>query len=84
MSAGDALTRIVAALDRAGVPHMLAGSHASGFHGGWSGEGGGAQPGRQSWYTSDFGDVTPASAPQMRATGGNCGGGVAGASTVRP
>lgn len=33
MSAGDALRRVVSALDRSSIPHMLAGSHASSFHG---------------------------------------------------
>lgn len=33
MSAADLLATIVAALDAAGVPHMLAGSMASSFHG---------------------------------------------------
>ena len=33
MSAAEALSRIVAALDAAGIPRMLAGSHASSLHG---------------------------------------------------
>ncbi len=33
MSAGQLLSRLVSALDRAGVPHMVAGSFASTFHG---------------------------------------------------
>ena len=33
MSSGSALARIVASLDAAGIPHMVAGSFASTFHG---------------------------------------------------
>lgn len=33
MSAGELLSRLVSALDRAGIPHMVAGSFASTFHG---------------------------------------------------